>query len=162
MKKLISILLTITMLLGIASSLPLSASAATTDKVESGFTYVDSYGTWIYDVINDSTEARIRYYKGTETEIEIPKRIPHMQLDKKIYLPVVEIGNPIDTDDAGAPVFQQVYDTLTKVSIPDTVRVIGGGAACELVDVFLSTEFEGGRHQRRVDQIMAIEKGEIL
>ena len=40
--------------------------------------------------------------------------------------------------------------------------VIGGGAACELVDVFLSTEFEGGRHQRRVDQIMAIEQGEIL
>ena len=41
-------------------------------------------------------------------------------------------------------------------------RVIGGGAASELVDVFLSTEFEGGRHQRRVDQIMAIENGEIL
>ena len=41
-------------------------------------------------------------------------------------------------------------------------RVIGGGAACELVDVFISTEFEGGRHQRRVDQIMAIENGEIL
>lgn len=36
-------------------------------------------------------------------------------------------------------------------------RVIGPGAACELVDVFLQTEFEGGRHQRRVDQIAAIE-----
>ena len=41
-------------------------------------------------------------------------------------------------------------------------RVIGAGRACELVDVFLSTEFEGGRHQRRVDQITAIENGEIL
>ena len=41
-------------------------------------------------------------------------------------------------------------------------RVIGGGLACELVDVFLNTEFEGGRHQRRVDQIHAIENGEIL
>ena len=41
-------------------------------------------------------------------------------------------------------------------------RVIGAGAACELVDVFLNTEFEGGRHQRRVDQIHAIENGEIL
>ena len=39
-------------------------------------------------------------------------------------------------------------------------RVIGGGLACELVDVFLNTEFEGGRHQTRVDQIMAIEAGE--
>lgn len=41
-------------------------------------------------------------------------------------------------------------------------RVIGAGAAIELVDVFLNTEFEGGRHQRRVDQIHAIENGEIL
>lgn len=37
-------------------------------------------------------------------------------------------------------------------------RVIGAGLACELVDVFLHTEFEGGRHQRRIDQIAAIEE----
>lgn len=36
-------------------------------------------------------------------------------------------------------------------------RVIGAGLALELVDVFLTTEFEGGRHQRRIDQITAIE-----
>lgn len=36
-------------------------------------------------------------------------------------------------------------------------RVIGAGAALELVEVFLNTEFEGGRHQRRVDQITEIE-----
>lgn len=41
-------------------------------------------------------------------------------------------------------------------------RVIGAGTAIELVDVFLNTEFEGGRHQTRVDQIMAIENGEKL
>ncbi len=41
-------------------------------------------------------------------------------------------------------------------------RVIGAGLAAELVDVFLNTEFEGGRHQKRVDQIMAIENGEKL
>ena len=29
--------------------------------------------------------------------------------------------------------------------------------AKRIVDVFLSTEFEGGRHQRRVDKMMAIE-----
>ena len=29
-------------------------------------------------------------------------------------------------------------------------RVMGPGLACELVDVFLATEFEGGRHARRV------------
>ena len=32
-------------------------------------------------------------------------------------------------------------------------RVIGGGVAEQVVGVFLSTSFEGGRHQRRVDLI---------
>ena len=36
-------------------------------------------------------------------------------------------------------------------------RVVGAEYACELVDVFLKTEFEGGRHQDRVDIITEIE-----
>jgi ribose 5-phosphate isomerase B len=32
-------------------------------------------------------------------------------------------------------------------------RVIGEGVALQLLDLFLETEFEGGRHQRRVDKI---------
>lgn len=36
-------------------------------------------------------------------------------------------------------------------------RVVGAGLACELVDIFLNTEFEGGRHQRRIDKMMQIE-----
>lgn len=41
-------------------------------------------------------------------------------------------------------------------------RVIGAGLAIELVDIFLNTEFEGGRHKTRVDQIMDIESGKKL
>ena len=37
-------------------------------------------------------------------------------------------------------------------------RVIGVGTAIELVDLFVDTEFEGGRHQTRVDKIMEIER----
>lgn len=37
-------------------------------------------------------------------------------------------------------------------------RVIGQGLALELVDIFLSTGFEGGRHQRRVDLISELEQ----
>ena len=37
-------------------------------------------------------------------------------------------------------------------------RVIGIGTALELVDLFVNTEFEGGRHQRRIDMISEIEK----
>ncbi len=36
-------------------------------------------------------------------------------------------------------------------------RLLGEALALAIVDVFLSTDFEGGRHQRRVDQIAAIE-----
>jgi ribose 5-phosphate isomerase B len=36
-------------------------------------------------------------------------------------------------------------------------RVVGVGLAEEIVDLFLSTEFEGGRHARRVQQIADLE-----
>ena len=36
-------------------------------------------------------------------------------------------------------------------------RVVGPGLACQLVDLFLNTEFEGGRHQKRIDKMMALE-----
>jgi len=36
-------------------------------------------------------------------------------------------------------------------------RVVGPGLARMIVDEFLNTEFEGGRHQRRIDKIMALE-----
>ena len=36
-------------------------------------------------------------------------------------------------------------------------RVIGVGTALELTDLFVDTEFEGGRHQKRVDKITEIE-----
>lgn len=37
-------------------------------------------------------------------------------------------------------------------------KVIGVGYALKIVNTFLNTEFEGGRHQRRVDKITEIEK----
>lgn len=41
-------------------------------------------------------------------------------------------------------------------------RVVGTDLACMIAQIFLTTAFEGGRHQRRIDQISAIERGEIL
>lgn len=37
-------------------------------------------------------------------------------------------------------------------------KVVGVGYALKIVEIFLKTEFEGGRHQRRVDKITEIEK----
>ncbi len=38
-------------------------------------------------------------------------------------------------------------------------RVVGPGLALEIVGLWMRTPFEGGRHQRRVDLICAIESG---
>lgn len=36
-------------------------------------------------------------------------------------------------------------------------RVLGSGVALELVDIFLQTGFEGGKHKTRIDKIAALE-----
>lgn len=36
-------------------------------------------------------------------------------------------------------------------------RVLGYGLACDMVDLFIDTEFEGGRHQARVDDLNALD-----
>ena len=41
-------------------------------------------------------------------------------------------------------------------------RVTGEGVALEMVDIFLETPFEGGRHQTRIDKIAAIERDQRL
>jgi ribose 5-phosphate isomerase B len=38
-------------------------------------------------------------------------------------------------------------------------RIVGFGLAEEIVALWLATAFQGGRHQRRIDQIMEIERG---
>ena len=51
---------------------------------------------------------------------------------------------------------------LTRQHNDSNVLALGAGVtgpmlAEKIVDTFLTTEFEGGRHQRRVDQMMAVE-----
>jgi ribose 5-phosphate isomerase B len=40
-------------------------------------------------------------------------------------------------------------------------RVIGTSTAEAIVDAFLTAEYEGGRHQKRIDMITKIERGEM-
>ena len=37
-------------------------------------------------------------------------------------------------------------------------RIVADGLATEILELWLTTGFEGGRHQRRVDQITDIER----
>jgi len=41
-------------------------------------------------------------------------------------------------------------------------RVVGAGLAVEIVETWLNAEFQGGRHQRRIDKIHAMENGEKI
>lgn len=40
-------------------------------------------------------------------------------------------------------------------------RVVGEATAEAIVDAFIGTDYEGGRHQKRIDMITAIEQGEF-
>ena len=41
-------------------------------------------------------------------------------------------------------------------------RVVGESLAEMIVDEFLAAEYEGGRHQKRIDMISALEEGEAI
>ena len=40
-------------------------------------------------------------------------------------------------------------------------RVVGQGLAVDLADIFVDTEFEGGKHKKRIDMFVDIENGEL-
>jgi ribose 5-phosphate isomerase B len=55
--------------------------------------------------------------------------------------------------------FSRLHNDANVLSMG--ARVVGEGLAEEILRTWLATEFEGGRHQRRVDQLAAIERGEL-
>jgi ribose 5-phosphate isomerase B len=56
--------------------------------------------------------------------------------------------------------YSRLHNDANVLSIG--ARVVGEGLADEILRVWLTTEFEGGRHQRRIDELTALENGEIL
>jgi ribose 5-phosphate isomerase B len=55
--------------------------------------------------------------------------------------------------------YSRLHNDANVLSIG--ARVVGTGLAEEIVKTWFATDFEGGRHQRRVDQISEIERGEL-
>jgi ribose 5-phosphate isomerase B len=49
----------------------------------------------------------------------------------------------------------RLHNDANVLTLPG--RYIGPERAAEVIDAFLGTAFEGGRHQRRVDKIVALE-----
>lgn len=52
--------------------------------------------------------------------------------------------------------FTRLHNNSNMLALGE--KVVGVGYALKIVETFLKTEFEGGRHQRRVDKITEIEK----
>lgn len=52
--------------------------------------------------------------------------------------------------------FTRLHNNSNMLALGE--KVVGVGYALKIVEKFLTTEFEGGRHSRRVDKITAIEE----
>ena len=46
---------------------------------------------------------------------------------------------------------------LTRAHNNTNMMALGAGVVGEIIDVWLDTPFDGGRHQRRIDKVMALE-----
>lgn len=58
--------------------------------------------------------------------------------------------------DAYCAYFTRLHNNANMLAMG--AKVVGEGVAMDIVEKFLTTEFEGGRHSRRVDKITAVEK----
>lgn len=58
--------------------------------------------------------------------------------------------------DAYCAKFTRLHNDANMLAMGE--KVVGVGYALQIVEAFLNTQFEGGRHQRRVDKISEIEK----
>ncbi len=52
--------------------------------------------------------------------------------------------------------FSRLHNDSNVLCLPG--RIVGKGLAEKIVDVWLKTEFEGGRHKRRIDKIEEVAK----
>lgn len=52
--------------------------------------------------------------------------------------------------------FTRLHNNANMLALGE--KVVGAGYALKIVEIFLKTEFEGGRHERRVNKITDIEK----
>ena len=116
---------------------------------------------------------------GTDTEERIDYPIPAKKVADAVASGVCERGVLICGTGIGislaankvkgirAAVCSETYSAKMARShnnaniIAFGARVVGEEVAKAIVETFLTTEYEGGRHQRRVDMIARIEEGEF-
>ncbi len=122
---------------------------------QKGIDYVD-YGTF--------EEASCDY---TDYAVRVADAVANMQADKGILLCGTGIGMTIAANKVKGIRAAVVTDEFSAEACMEHNnanilglggRVIAPEKAVKLVDIWLNTEFAGGRHQRRLDKITEIEK----
>ncbi len=122
---------------------------------ENGYEYVD-FGT-------DST-ASCDY---PDFALPAAEAVANGECDKGIIICSTGIGVSIVANkvpgvrcahchDAYCAKFTRLHNDANVLAMGE--KVVGVGYALQIAEAFLTTQFEGGRHQRRVDKITAVEK----
>lgn len=99
--------------------------------------------------------------------LPVAKRVANGEFDRGILICGTGIGMSIAANKVKGIRCALVHDTFSAKAtrqhndsniLSMGERVIGPGLAREIAQVWLTTEFEGGRHQNRIDKITQIEE----
>ena len=105
-----------------------------------------------------------------EIGVKVAKSVANKESDFGIVLCTTGIGISISANKVKGVRCALCHDThlakMTRLHNNSNVLALGAYSvstdlAKEIVDTFIKTEFEGGRHERRVDLITDIEEGKL-
>ncbi|BAU26455.1 ribose 5-phosphate isomerase B [Aneurinibacillus soli] len=124
--------------------------------------YLDSVGI-SYEDFGCTCEQSVDY---PDYALPVAEKVAEGQFDRGILVCGTGIGMSIAANKVKGIRCALVHDCFTAKATREHndsnvlamgARVIGPGLALEIVKLWLGTEFEGGRHMRRVEKITEIE-----
>ncbi|WCN38049.1 ribose 5-phosphate isomerase B [Aneurinibacillus uraniidurans] len=124
--------------------------------------YLDSVGI-SYEDFGCTCEQSVDY---PDYALPVAEKVAEGQFDRGILVCGTGIGMSIAANKVKGIRCALVHDCFTAKATREHndsnvlamgARVIGPGLALEIVKLWLGTEFEGGRHMRRVEKIAEIE-----
>lgn len=126
-------------------------------------TYLQSLGYHVTDVGTDSTES-VDY---PDFAVKVAKKVASGECERGVMIDGAGIGSSMACNKVRGIRAALCYSVKTVVNSREhnnaNVLTLGGplhthDETCEMVKVWLETRFEGGRHWRRVNKIMALER----
>ena len=122
---------------------------------------------FVYHDFGPSTDSPVDY---PDYAARVAESVSSGQFDRGILVCGTGVGMAIAANKVPGVRAAQVTDSdgarLSREHNDANVLTLGARTtsvvqALKIVNVFLETSFSGGRHQRRVDKIMALEQGEV-